>query len=245
MLRYKKVLIKLSGGAVAGQGNFGFNPQKLSHIAQEMINVANSGVQVSAVIGGGNIFRGSLAEQWGMNRVEADQIGTLGTVINSLMLKSALKSLTDREVIVMASEPLAAAEHYNRAKSIKYLERGSIVLFAGGNGQPFVSTDYPAVQRALEMGAEALLVAKHGVDGVYCSDPKVEKKAKRYVSLSYEEAIKNNLKVMDQTAMILAKDFQLPIHLFNFDQKGAFSEICKNGHNPGTIISSNKTIVLI
>lgn len=242
---YKRVLIKVSGGAVAESDGAGFSPQRLNHIAQEILAVTELGVQVAVVIGGGNIFRGHLAELWGMNRVEADQIGTLGTIINSLMLKSALKSMTEREVRVMTSEPLAAAERYNRAKSLEYLEQGDIVIFGGGNGQPFVSTDYPAVQRALESEAEALLVAKQGVDGVYSSDPKKEKNARKYVSLSYEEAIKNNLRVMDQTALILARDFQLPLHLFNFDQQGAFSEICSGGHNPGTIITSNSESVLI
>lgn len=244
MPRYRRILVKLSGGAVAGAGDFGFDPGRLEHIAGEVLSVVEMGIQVSIVIGGGNIFRGSLAEQWGIERAEADNIGTLATVINSLMLRGVLKAKTDKEVRVMSSLSVnSVAEPYIRLRAIHHLEKGYIVIFAGGNGQPYVTTDYPSVQRALEVNCEAILVAKQGVDGVFNGDPRTDPLAKRYVSLSYDEVIRNNLKVMDQSAFILARDYSLPVHVFNFDQSGTMKAICE-GKNVGTIIHKGATCEL-
>jgi uridylate kinase len=236
-MRYKRVLIKLSGGAVAGDSEFGFSPERLEHIAKEILSVISLGVEVALVIGGGNIFRGNMGESWGIDRAEADNIGTLATVVNSLMLRGVLKSKTRNEVRVMTAIPITSvAEPYIRLRAIHHLEKGYIVIFAGGNGQPYVTTDYPSVQRAIEVNCEAILVAKQGVDGVYSEDPKFNKEAKKYHSLHYNDVIKHNLKVMDQSAFILARDYHLPIHVFNFDNPGSMKEICE-GKNIGTIIN--------
>ncbi len=243
-MRYKRVLVKLSGGAVAGDSGFGFSPEQLENIAGEILALLNQGVEVAIVIGGGNIFRGSMADLWGIERVEADNIGTLATVINSLMLRGVLKARVNREVRVMTAVPInAVAEPYIRLRAVHHLEKGYVVIFAGGNGQPYVTTDYPAVQRALEVEVDALLVAKHGVDGVFTADPRKDASAKQYTALSFDEVIRKDLKVMDQSAMILARDHGLPLHVFNFDQPGAMIRICQ-GEQVGTYITRDVEAVL-
>ncbi|MFC5653211.1 UMP kinase [Paenibacillus solisilvae] len=243
-MRYKRVLIKLSGGAVAGQGEIGFDPERLNYIANEMMTVVNMGVEVSIVIGGGNIFRGNLAENWGIERAEADNIGTLATVVNSLMLRGVLKSKTDKEIRVMSAIPISSvAEPYIRLRAIHHLEKGYIVIFAGGNGQPYVTTDYPSAQRAIEVNSQALLVAKQGVDGVLSGDPKHRADVVKYDSLHYDDVLQRNLKVMDQSAFILARDYHLPIHVFNFDTPGSMKAICE-GSNVGTMISNDSVLAV-
>ncbi|RJE89032.1 UMP kinase [Paenibacillus sp. 1011MAR3C5] len=241
---YKRVLIKLSGGAVAGNTEFGFEPERLDHIAGEIMSVVNLGVEVSLVIGGGNIFRGNMADSWGIDRAEADNIGTLATVINSLMLRGVLKAKTDKEIRVMTAIPITSvAEPYIRLRAMHHLEKGYIVIFAGGNGQPYVTTDYPSVQRAIEVNCDALLVAKQGVDGVLSADPRQDKGARKYKSLHYNDVLNHNLKVMDQSAFILARDYNLPMHVFNFDKPGSMKAICEgNHHHIGTIISGESVL---
>lgn len=241
MTRYKRVLIKLSGGAVAGNTEFGFEPERLDHIANEIMSVVNLGVEVSLVIGGGNIFRGNMAESWGIERAEADNIGTLATVINSLMLRGVLKAKSNKEVRVMTIT--SVAEPYIRLRAVHHLEKGYIVIFAGGNGQPYVTTDYPSVQRAIEVNCDALLVAKQGVDGVLNADPKFDKEARKFRSVHYNDVLKYYLKVMDQSAFILARDYNLPMHVFNFDKPGSMKEICE-GKDNGTIISGESILEL-
>ncbi len=238
------MLIKLSGGAVAGDSEFGFEPDRLEHIAGEILSVVNLGVEVSIVIGGGNIFRGNMAESWGIERAEADNIGTLATVINSLMLRGVLKAKLKREVRVMTALPVTSvAEPYIRLRAIHHLEKGYVVIFAGGNGQPYVTTDYPSVQRAIEVNCDALLVAKQGVDGVLSADPRKDSGAKKFKSLHYNDVLQQNLTVMDQSAFILARDYKLPMHVFNFDKPGAMKEICE-GINNGTFISGDAVLEL-
>ncbi|MFC7784186.1 UMP kinase [Rossellomorea sp. GCM10028870] len=240
-MRYKRVLIKLSGGALADKEGNNFGTEELDHIAGEIMSIVNMGIEVSIVVGGGNIFRGSLADTWGIERVEADSIGTLGTIINSLMLRGVLKSKTDKEVRVMTSIPVSTvAEPYIRLRAVHHLDKGYIVIFGGGNGQPFVTTDYPSVQRAIETNSEAILVAKQGVDGVFTSDPKRDKKAKMYHNLNYDDVVTNNIKVMDQSALLLARDYKLPVHIFNFDQAGIMEKIC-SGQKRGTLINHEET----
>ncbi|MFB3166906.1 UMP kinase [Neobacillus sp. 179-C4.2 HS] len=238
---YKRVLIKLSGGALANRSGNSFGSEQLEHITKEILSIANLGVEICILVGGGNIFRGKQAEVWGIDRVEADNIGTLGTIINSLMMRGVLKSKTDKDIRVMTSIPVTAlAEPYIRLRAIHHLEKGSIVIFGGGNGQPFVTTDYPSVQRAIETNCDAIFVAKQGVEGVYTSDPKVDKGAQMYKHLEYNDVIKNNLTVMDQSALILARDYKLPVHVFNFDRAGAMKSIIQGTH-VGTLISSRGT----
>ena len=190
MPRYRRVVVKLSGEALAGAAGTGADPASLARVADEVLSVHELGVQVAVVVGGGNYFRGRMADGWGISRAEADNIGMLGTVMNALMLRGALTARTDADVRVMTAVPIhSVAEPFIRLRAVHHLERGMIVLLAGGIGQPYVTTDYPAVQRALELDADALLVAKHGVDGVYDADPKHHPDAKRYTSLTYDEAL--------------------------------------------------------
>ncbi|HET7658444.1 MAG TPA: UMP kinase [Bacillales bacterium] len=243
-MRYKRVLVKLSGGALGKEGE-NFDQKNLEHIADEILALTEMDVEVSIVVGGGNIFRGRLAEVWGIDRVEADNIGTLGTVINSLMLRGVLKSKTDKSVRVMTSIPISSvAEPYIRLRAVHHLEKGYIVIFAGGNGQPFVTTDYPAVQRALETNCEAILVAKQGVDGVYTSDPNENEEAKKYKTLHYDDVVKNDIQVMDQSALLLARDHDLPVHVFDFLQPNSMKEICE-GENIGTYIGNLESSFLV
>ncbi|MEF3306714.1 UMP kinase [Paenibacillus sp. GYB003] len=237
-MKYKRILVKLSGGAMAGKEAVGFDHGRLAHIADEVVAVARLGVEVAIVVGGGNMFRGSMAEAWGIDRAEADNIGTLATVMNSLMLRGVLKAKTDRDIRVMSALAVnAVAEPYIRLRAIHHLEKGYIVIFAGGNGQPYVTTDYPSVQRALEVNAQAILVAKQGVDGVYDGDPKLHPGAKLYAQLPYEEVIRRDLKVMDSSAFLLARDYGLPLHVFNFDRAGAMKRICE-GESVGTLVTA-------
>jgi uridylate kinase len=189
------------------------------------------------VVGGGNFFRRSLAGQWGIERAEADAVGMLGTVMNGLMLRGVLKARSAREVLVMTAVPIpAVAEPFIRLRAQAHLDKGRLVILAGGIGQPYVTTDYPAVQRALEVEADALLVGKHGVDGVYSSDPRRDPKARRYDSLSFAEAIASDLRVMDPAAFILARDHALTLHVFDVERTGAMRAIVA-GEPVGTKIT--------
>src|SRR6202042_2235912 len=162
--RYRRVVVKLSGEALAGSANTGVDPASLSRVAQEVLSVRDLGVQVAVVVGGGNYFRGRMADGWGISGAEADNMGMIGTVVNALMLRGALTPRTDAERRVMPAVPIhSGAEPFIRLRAVRHLEPGMIVVLAGGIGQPYVTTDYPAVQRALELDADALLVAKHGV----------------------------------------------------------------------------------
>ncbi|WLR47678.1 UMP kinase [Halobacillus litoralis] len=236
-MRYSRVLLKISGGALKGDSKDSFDNQRLEHIANEILSLLESGLEVAVVVGGGNIFRGRTAEDWGIERVEADNIGTIGTIINSLMLRGVLKKKSKKEVRVMTSIPVASvAETYIRLKGLHHLDKGRVLILAGGNGQPFVTTDYPAVQRAIELDCDAILVAKQGVDGVYTSDPVKHKGAKMYGSLNYDDILLHNIQIMDQSALILARDFKLPVHIFNFDHPGLIKRVC-TGIDEGTLIS--------
>ncbi|UOQ43568.1 UMP kinase [Halobacillus salinarum] len=236
-MRYKRILLKISGGALSGQGMENFDHTCLDHISNEVISLVESGVEVAIVVGGGNIFRGRTAETWGIDRVEADNIGTVGTVINSLMMRGVLRNKTAQEVRVMTSIPMpSVAEPYIRLKAMHHLRKGYVIILAGGNGQPLVTTDYPAVQRAVELECDAILAAKQGINGVYSADPLKEKNARLYRTLNYDDILLKNIQVMDQSALLLARDHNKPVHIFNFDQPGVMKELC-NGHNLGTLVS--------
>jgi uridylate kinase len=236
--RYSRVVVKLSGEALAGPGGTGVDPANLARVADEVLSVHNLGVQVAVVVGGGNYFRGRMADGWGISRAEADNIGMLGTVMNALMLRGALTARTDTDIRVMTALPIqSVAEPFIRLKAMYHLERGFIVVLAGGIGQPYVTTDYPAVQRALELDADALLVAKHGVDGVYDSDPRLNPDAVRYTSLTYDEALAADIKVMDTSAFVLANEQSLTMHVFDVGAIGVMKSICEGGED-GTRISA-------
>jgi uridylate kinase len=235
-VRYRRILMKLSGGAIAGQGTWGFDPAALDHIADEILQLHTAGIQVAVMVGGGNIFKGELAETWGIERAEADNIGMMATVINSLLLRGVLQARGEAEVRVMTAIPInAVAEPYIRLRAIRHLDHQVIVVLAAGTGNPYVTTDYPAVQRALELRAEALLAAKHGTDGVYTGDPRRDPAARRYSSIAYDTVIVDNLQVLDQAAVLLARDYNLPVHVFSFDRQGAMLAICA-GQHVGTLI---------
>src|SRR5215469_13585726 len=247
--RYRRVVLKLSGEALAGPAGNGVDPASLAHVAREILSVHDLGVQIAVVVGGGNYFRGRMAEGWGISRAEADNIGMLGTVMNALMLRGVLTASGgagasgDRggsDVRVMTAMPMeSVAEPFIRLRAVRHLDRGLIVMLAGGIGQPYVTTDYPAVQRALELDADALLVAKHGVDGVYDSDPKVNPAATRYTHLTYDEALAARVRVMDTSAFVLASENALTMHVFDVAAVGVMRRICE-GDDLGTRISAKR-----
>ena len=237
MSRYSRVVIKLSGQAFAGQSGQGTDPASLARLAGELVAVHDLGVQVAVVNGGGNYFRGRMAEGWGIGRAEADNIGMLGTVMNALMLRGVLTARTQSDVRVMTAMPMeSVAEPFIRLRADRHLRRGLIVLLAGGIGQPYVTTDYTAVQRALELDADAVLVAKRGVDGVYDKDPNVEPGAKRFSRLTYSKALAMGVKVMDEAAFVLANEHGLVMHVFDAAAQGAMRAICQ-GEDIGTTVS--------
>jgi uridylate kinase len=232
------VVVKLSGEALAGVAGTGVDPANLSRVADEVLSVHNLGVQVAVVVGGGNYFRGRMADGWGISRAEADNIGMLGTVMNALMLRGALTARTDADIRVMTAVPIhSVAEPFIRLKAMHHLDRGFLVVLAGGIGQPYVTTDYPAVQRALELEADALLVAKHGVDGVYDSDPKHNPNAFRFTTLTYEEALAADIRIMDTSAFVLANEQALTMHVFDVAAVGVMKSICEGGED-GTRITA-------
>lgn len=236
-MRYKRILVKLSGGAIAGDKGWGFDPKALNHIADEILELHRLGVQVGIVVGGGNIFRGELGEEWGIERAEADNIGMIATVANSLMLRGVLTARGNAQIRVMTAIPInAVAEPFIRLRAVRHLEHNYIVILAAGTGNPYVTTDYPAVQRALELRAEALLAAKHGAEGVYTSDPNRDPKARRYRTVRYNTVIQQELQALDQSAVLLARDHDLPIHVFDFDMPGAMRRILEGG-DVGTLIT--------
>ncbi|HEX4661541.1 MAG TPA: UMP kinase [Streptosporangiaceae bacterium] len=231
-------MVKLSGEALAGSAGSGVDPASLARVAEEVLSVRDLGVQVAVVVGGGNYFRGRMADGWGISRAEADNIGMLGTVMNALMLRGVLTARTDIDVRVMTAVPMqSVAEPFIRLRALRHLDHGLIVLLAGGIGQPYVTTDYPAVQRALELDVDALLVAKRGVDGVYDSDPNIYPAAVRYTRLTYDEALAGGVRVMDTNAFVLAGEQGLTMHVFDVAAAGVMRQICE-GAELGTRISA-------
>jgi uridylate kinase len=213
--KYKRVLLKLSGEALMGDREFGIDPATVENIAQQLKWIVESGVQVAVVVGGGNIWRGAAAEARGMDRATADYAGMLATMINALALQDAL----EKEGVVTRTQSAIAiqaiAEPYIRRRAIRHLEKGRLVIFASGTGNPYMTTDTAAALRAIEISADVLLMAKNNVDGVYDSDPLVNAGAKRFDKLSYIDALKMRLEVMDSTALSLCMDNKLPIIVFD------------------------------
>ncbi|HEY9290873.1 MAG TPA: UMP kinase [Microlunatus sp.] len=237
--RFKRVVLKLSGEALSGDAGWGVDPVALDQLARQVLAVHDLGIQIGVVVGGGNYFRGRMADSWGIGRAEADNIGMLGTVMNALMLRGSLTGKTDADIRVMTAMPMQSiAEPFIRLRAMRHLEHGAIVLLAGGIGQPYVTTDYPAVQRALELEGDALLVAKRGVDGVYDKDPNLHPDASRYRRLSYREALDQGLRIMDTSAFVLAQEQRLVMHVFDVAGDGLMRDVCL-GHDVGTIIKTD------
>jgi len=240
-MRYKRVMLKLSGAAMAaGDKTQTFDRVAIDHIVGEILGLRALGIEVITVVGGGNIFRGNLATDWNIEQVEADNMGMLGTVINGVLLRAALDA-TSLEVRLMTAVPIpSVAEPYIRLRAIRHLEKGRVVILAGGIGQPYVTTDYPAAQRAIETRCDAVLAAKQGIDGIYDADPNRTVGARRYVTLTSDDAIRDNLRAMDQSALLLARDHGMPVHVFNFGQKGAACLISQ-GNDVGTLVGRDVT----
>ncbi|NMA61619.1 MAG: UMP kinase [Firmicutes bacterium] len=236
--KYQRVLLKLSGEALGGD-HYGINPEVVGVIADEVTKVMELGVQVAIVVGGGNIWRGATGSAKGMDRTTADYMGMLATVINALALQDALEERGMPTRVQTAIEMRQIAEPYIRRRAVRHLEKGRIVIFASGTGNPYFSTDTTAALRALEIEAEVILMAKRGVDGVYDSDPRNNPNATRYETITYLDVLSQNLGVMDSTATSLCMDNDIPIIVFNFDEPGSIEKaIC--GEKIGTFVGGEK-----
>ncbi len=232
--KYKRVLLKLSGEAMAGGEGVGIDPKRAEVIAREIKDVQSLGVEVAVVIGGGNIFRGMVAEEAGMERVSADYMGMLATVINALALQDALESMGVVTRVQTAIEMRELAEPFIRRRAIRHLEKGRVVIFAGGTGSPYFTTDTAASLRAMEIGAEGIMKATK-VDGVYSADPLVDPSAERFDEITYLDCLQKGLKVMDSTALSLCMDNGVPIIVFNLWVPGNVGRAVK-GEPVGTVV---------
>ena len=235
---YKRILLKLSGEALKGKKDFGIDFEQTALIAEQIHEIQALGVEIAVVIGGGNIFRGVPASKNGIDRVTADYMGMIATMINALALQGALENVGVITRVQTAIEMQKLAEPYVRRKAVRHLEKGRVVIFAGGTGNPYFSTDTAAALRAVEIEAEIVLKATK-VDGVYSSDPLSNKKAKRFSSIDYLEVITKRLKVMDSTAISLCMDNNLPIVVFNMAQKDNIKKVIM-GENIGTFVKEAK-----
>lgn len=233
--RFKRILLKLSGEALMGDNSFGIDSAVLKKVADEIKTVHNAGVEMGVVIGGGNIFRGLNSSEYGMERTPADHMGMLATVINSLALGEAINGLGLETRVMSAIDMKQVAEPFIRKKAINYMEKGKVVLFGAGTGNPFFSTDTAAALRAMEVGADVLLKATK-VDGVFETDPEKDPSAKPYARLRYQDFLKKRLQVMDMTAVTLAMGQELPIIVFNLRKEGNILRVI-SGEDIGTIIS--------
>jgi uridylate kinase len=233
-MAYQRVLLKLSGEAFAGGGGLGVDPDVVADIAEQIANVVKNGTQVAVVIGGGNYFRGAQLSERGMERSRADYMGMLGTVMNCLALQDFLEKIGIDTRVQTAITMGQVAEAYVPRRAGRHLEKGRVVIFGAGLGVPFFSTDTTAAQRALEIGAEVVLMAK-GVDGVYSDDPRKNPAAEKYDKLTYDEVLQKDLKVADATAISLCRDNNLPILVFNLLENGNIKKAI-NGEKIGTII---------
>lgn len=231
---YKRVLLKLSGEALSSE-NDSFCQEHLDDVALEIKEAINEGVQICIVIGGGNIYRGKTGEKLGMDRSIGDFMGMLATMMNSLALSNSLNKVNVDNIIYSSIELNGYLEQYNQRKVNDDLNNKKVVIFAGGTGHPYFSTDTCSALRALESKCDIILAAKNGVDGVYSADPNKDKTATRYDSITFEEVIAKNLQVMDQTAISLCKENKMPIFVFNMNKKGNILKACE-GKTLGTLI---------
>ena len=235
-LKYKKILLKISGEALLGEQEFGIDPKPVEMIAHEIKKVHDLNVQIAVVVGGGNIFRGMKnSAKLGMDQASGDYVGMLATIMNAIALQSELRKIGVPCRVQSALDIHKIAEPYIRFKAIRHLEKGRVVIFAAGTGNPFFTTDTAAALRAAEIGAQAMLMAKNGVDGVYNDDPRINPNAKKYDKISYDDIIVNNLKVMDLTSCSLCKQNNIPIFVFDFAKKDSIIKILNN-ENIGTYV---------
>ena len=233
--KYKRVLYKLSGEALAGGKGFGIDSEVVTKITSQIVEVVKQGVEVAIVVGGGNIWRGKTGEELGMERATADSMGMLVTVMNSLALQDSLEQKGVDTRVLTSVEMKAMAEPYIRRRAIRHLEKGRVAIFAAGIGNPYFSTDTTAALRAKEIGAEAILMGKNGVDGVYSADPKLDSTATKYDKLSYMDIMNKGLTIMDSTAITFCMDNHLPIIVFSIDEAENIVKVVSDS-NLGTII---------
>jgi uridylate kinase len=236
--RFGRILLKLSGEALMGDGKYGISPRVLEQVAHEVSDVVALGVEIGIVIGGGNIFRGVSASTEGMDRASADYMGMLATVINALALQDSMEKLGVYTRVQSAIEMQQLAEPYIRRRAVRHLEKKRVVIFAAGTGNPYFTTDTAAALRAMEIHAEVILKATK-VDGVYSADPMKDPTATRYKALSYLDVLKKNLKVMDSTAISLCMDNDLPIIVFDLGERGNILRVVQ-GHDVGTTVGNLK-----
>ena len=235
-LKYKRILLKISGEALMGSQSFGIDQAPVEMIANEIKVAHEQGAQIAVVVGGGNIFRGMKnSVKIGLDRASGDYVGMLATVMNAVALQAALKKINVSCRVQTALDINKIAEPYTRFKAVRHLEKGRVVIFAAGTGNPFFTTDTAAALRASEIDAQVMLMAKNGVDGVYSDDPRVNPNAKKYDTISYDDVIIKGLKVMDTASCALCKENNVPIIVFDFAEKGAVMKIL-NGENIGTYI---------
>ena len=237
--KYKRVILKLSGESLAGDQGFGINPEVVESIALQIKEIRKHGIDVAAVVGGGNIWRGLAGSAKGMDRATADYMGMLATVMNSLALQDALEKLDVTTRVQSAIEMRQVAEPYIRRKAIRHLEKGRVVIFAAGTGNPYFSTDTTAALRAAEIEADVILMAKKNTDGVYDCDPNHNPNAKKFETLDYIEVLQRGLAVMDSTATSLCMDNEIPIVVFNIDQHENILRVAL-GENIGTTVGGKK-----
>ncbi|MEA3244379.1 MAG: UMP kinase [Pseudomonadota bacterium] len=233
-LAYRRILLKLSGEALMGDTDYGIEPAVIRRIAEEIHGLSSAGLEIGLVIGGGNIFRGAGLAQGGMDRVTGDHMGMLATVINSLAMQDALEKVGSQCRVMSALKVNQVCEDYIRRRAVRHLEKGRVVIFAAGTGNPFFTTDSAASLRAIEMGAEIMLKATK-VDGVYTDDPVSNPNARRYDRLTFEEAIVKKLAVMDATALVLCRDQGVPIRVFDLHTPGNLGRVAA-GEDVGTLV---------
>ena len=231
---YNRILLKLSGESLMGQKGYGIDEKRLIEYAYQIKEIADRGVQIGIVIGGGNIFRGLSGAQKGFDRVKGDQMGMLATVINSLALSSALESLGQKVRVLTAVRMEPIGDFYNKAKAIRLLNKGNIVIMAAGTGNPYFTTDTGSSLRAIEIEADVMFKGTR-VDGIYTADPEKDPSATKFTEISYDEVLARGLKVMDLTAICMCKENNMPIYVFNMDQKGNLLRVI-NGENIGTLV---------
>ena len=222
---YKRIVLKISGEAIAGDKGFGIDPETIQVISQEIKEAHDLGVELAIVVGGGNIWRGKTGEVMGMDRAQADSIGMLATIMNGLALQDGLETLGVPTRVQTAINMSEVAEPYIRRRAIRHLEKGRVVIFSGGTGSPYFSTDTTAALRAAEINADVIMMAKNNVDGVYSSDPNIDKTAVKYDELTYLDIINQSLQVMDVTASSLSMDNEIPLVVFKFNEKGNIKRV--------------------
>ena len=232
---FKRILLKLSGESLAGKQGFGIDTDRLREYTEQIKIIAQKGVQVAIVIGGGNIFRGLSGSKHGYDRVKGDQMGMLATVINALALKSAFDTIGQPSRVLTSIRMQPIGEYYSHDKAIRLLEEGTVVILAGGTGSPYFTTDTGSSLRALEIKADVMLKGTR-VDGIYTADPEKDPTATKFTEITYDEVIRRGLKVMDQTATVMCKENGMPIYVFNMDVPGNLEKVI-NGETIGTLVT--------